>query len=436
MKSNKKYLNTGEKILILSISAWNSEVGMDTWPTLMEGRNADHVANICLRGETPDSNVCNHYFYISENKVITSIFRRGVKTGCRVEKNRNGENNSDLRKQKDRYQKLKKRRSFFLLMAREILWKLGKWKSRELYDFISDFSPDVILYSMDGYIHFNRLCRYAKKISDAKSIGFFVDDNFTYKQSRKLDDLIFRFFQRRSLKKLVHETDAFWAITDMTKEEADTVFGINCTVLTKPIRNTPVYEEKEVTFPIQILYTGNLLIGRDKSLIKVVNALKEIPDSSQKFALDVYTNTTLETNVEQAISCDFCKIHPPIPKEEVLKLQAKADVLLFLEDIDGPNAKTARLSFSTKITDYLSAGKCVFAVGCTDTAPMQYFIKNQAAMVASSEKAIKECFVMIVQNTDILSEYAKRACEVGIKNHDKKTILQTADSTIRRVLDK
>lgn len=426
-----------KKILVLSISSWNSATGMDSWPTLLEGRNPDCVANICLRGETPDSSACNHYFYISENKVIKSIINRSVKTGSKREKTvQSTDINADLTKQKTRYQKMRKHRSFFPLMAREILWKVGKWKSRELYDFITEFSPDVILYSMDGYIHFNRLCRYAKKVSGAKSIGFFVDDNFTYKQSKRLDDRVFRFFQRRALKRLARETDAFWAITDMTKEEADKVFGINCTVLTKPVRSIPVYEEKKATFPIQILYTGNLLIGRDQSLIKVVNALKEIPESAEKFTLDVYTNTMLEEAVKQAISCDICRLHPPIPKEEVLELQKEADILLFLEDIDGPNAKTARLSFSTKITDYLSAGKSIFAVGCMDTAPMQYFVKNRAAIVASSEHEIRERLEEIRRNPDILSEYAKQTCEVGKKNHDKKKILQIVEDTICQVLDK
>lgn len=428
-----------KKILVLSISAWNSAVGMDTWPTLMEGRNPDHVANICLRGETPDSNVCNHYFYISENKVIKSIINRSIQTGSKKDAAvavQNDETDTDLKKHKTRYQKMKKHRSFFFLMAREILWKVGKWKSRELYDFIMEFSPDVILYSMDGYIHFNRLCRYAKKISTAKSIGFFADDNFTYKQSRRFGDLAFRYFQRRSLKKLVRETDAFWAITDMTKEEADKVFGIDCTVITKPVLSTPMYVEKKIEFPIHILYTGNLQIGRDKSLVKVVNALKKTPDPARKFVVDIYTRTELEADVEHSIKCDFCHIHPPIPQEEVLKLQKTADILLFMEDIDGPDAKTARLSFSTKITDYLSAGKSILAIGSNDTAPIQYFIKNQAAIVATSEKEIEERFAEIVQNTDILVEYASRACEIGKKNHNKEDILRTVDSTIRQVLDK
>ena len=423
------------KVLVLSISAWNSSVGMDTWPILLEGRDPDHVANICLRGETPDSKACNHYFCISENKVIKSILKRSIQTGSEKEAViQNEESNNDLNEHNTRYRRMKKHRSFATLMAREILWMLGKWKSRELYDFITEFSPDVILYSMDVYIHFNRLCRYAKNISSAKSIGFFVDDNFTYRQSKKLGDRLFRCFQRSSLKKLARQTDAFWAITDMTKEEADDVFGINCTLLTKPLRSAPRYEEKKPQKPLKILYTGNLQIGRDRSLVKVVDALKTVNKREAAFVVDVYTKTVLDAAINRELECDFCRIHPPIPKVEVLRRQKEADILLFLEDIDGPDAKTARLSFSTKITDYLSAGKCILAIGCPDTAPMQYFMKNQAAFVATSEREIEERLTEIAGNTDLLADYAKRACDIGIKNHNKDDILRTVDTTIRKVL--
>ena len=78
----------------------------------------------------------------------------------------------------------------------------------------------------------------------------------------------------------------------------------------------------------------------------------------RKFFIEVYTNTRLDPEFLEKIDPAVCCIHPPIPQAEVLVKQKAADVLLFLEDIDGPHAKTARLSFSTKITDYLSAGKC------------------------------------------------------------------------------
>ena len=287
---------------------------------------------------------------------------------------------------------------------------------------------------MDGYVHFNRLCRYVTKKTSAKSIGFFVDDNFTYKQSSRIGLKAFRFFQRRSLKRLAKKTDAFWAITDMTKKEADAFFGINSTVVTKPLKKTAVYSDWKISAPIQILYTGNLQIGRDKSLLKVVDALKEINRENTFFRLDVYTKTQLSDEVKEQLSCDFCTLHAPVPQSEVLNLQEQADILLFLEDIDGPDAKTARLSFSTKITDYLSSGKCIFAVGCMDTAPMQYFLQNQAAIIANTREDMIEKLTNILENQEILKACAKQACDCGKKYHNKETILRTVHQTIEEVL--
>lgn len=422
-----------KKILVLSVSSWNSKVGYNTWPILLEGNDPDNVANICLRGEIPDSKASNNYFHISENRVVKSIFNRSLKTGCKVEAVNTAETSADLTEHNNRYRKLKKHRSFFTLMARELVWKLGKWKSLELNRFITDFNPDVILYSMDGYVHFNRLCRYAKKISGAKTIGFFADDNFTYKQSRKFGDRAFRFFQRRSLKKLAKNTDAFWAISDMTKKEADEFFGIDCKILTKPLNRVPSVEYGEIAKPIRMLYTGNLFIGRDRSLLKIVNAIKKLPENS--FVIDVYTQTNLSEGKRQAIeSGDICRIHAPIPQKEVLEKQKEADVLIFLEDVDGPDAHTARLSFSTKITDYLSSGKCIFAVGCEDTAPMQYFINNRAAIVATSEKDIEEKLSELVDDQRRLLEYAENSCKVGIEKHSKEIVLKMFNDTIEQTL--
>lgn len=423
-----------KKILILSISAWNSKVGADTWPTIVSGLDPDNIASLSLREEIPDNPACNNYFVISESKVIQSIFKRKTKTGKRVERGETDEKISyDLEAHNARYQKMGQKRSVLGLFARELIWKIGKWKTKELDEFIVSFKPDVILYSMEGYIHLNRICRYAKKKTGAKSIGFFWDDNFSYKQSSRMASKLLRFFQRRSLKKLAKQTDAFWAITDMTKREADAFFKIDCTVVTKPLKKEVVYRDWTPSDPIRILYTGNLQIGRDRSLVKIVNALKEINKDKMQFQLDVYTKTQLDEEIKAQLCCDFCTIHAPIPQSEVLKLQEAADILLFLEDIDGPYAKVARLSFSTKITDYLSSGRCIMAVGCLDTAPMQYFMDNQSAMIATTREQMLESFERILKDQTVLTEYAKRACECGLKNHKKEKVLGIVHQSIEQL---
>ncbi len=429
-------MNSDTRVLVLSIPSWNSKVGSDTWGTLVSQFNPDNVFNIALRDEQPNSPYCNNYFNISENKVLKSIFKRNIKTGKRFEHNKTQteEEKENLEQHNSRYKKMAKHRGFFGLFAREIVWKLGKWKTKELDEFLEQSKPDVIMYFMEGYIHFNRLCRYVKKKTGAKSIGFFVDDNFTYKQTKKLGLNAFRFFQRRSLKKLAKNTDAFWAITDKTKKEADAFFDINCTVVTKPIKKDIVYRDWLIKEPIRILYTGNLLIGRDRSLIKVVEALKKVNKEKVLFQLDVYTKTQLSKEIKNRLDCEFCTLHEPVPKNEVLQLQEKADILLFLEDIDGPDAKTARLSFSTKIIDYLSSGKCIIAVGCMETAPMQYFADNRLAIIATTETEMIEKFNAVLSNKELVLKYAKQACEYGIKNHNKEKILTIVKQTIENLL--
>ena len=423
-----------KRILILSVSAWNSKVGADTWPTIVGGLNPENIASISLREEIPDSLACDNYFVISENKVIKSIVKRNIKTGRNVQRGVvDAKETENLDAHNARYEKMGKKRSAVALFAREIIWKIGKWKSRELNAFLDEFKPDILLYSMDGYIHFNRICRYAKKRTNAKSIGFFVDDNFTYKQSNRLGLKLLRFFQRRSLKRLAKQTDGFWAITDMTKKEADAFFHVNCTVVTKPLKKEVTYRDWQVNDPIRVLYTGNLQIGRDRSLLKVVNALKEINREKTFFVLDVYTKTQLSEDVKKQLDCGFCTLHAPVPQSEVLQIQEQADILLFLEDVDGPHARTARLSFSTKITDYLSSGRCIFAVGCMDTAPMQYFLDYQAAIIATTQAEMLEKFEAVLKDSKILAEYAKRACECGLKNHKKENMLKVVHDSIEQL---
>ena len=422
------------KILAITVSSWNSKVGSNTWPTLLEQYGKDNVANICLREERPDSNVCSRYFVVSENRVLKSVLDRRIKTGREITPEFVKEDKSeDLDEHNKRYQKMKKKRRYSMLLGRELVWMLGKWCTKELDDFLDSFKPDVIVYSMEGYIHLNRIIEYSIKRTGASSVGYFWDDNFTYKQSTKIGHRVYRFFQRKSLKKLAGMTNSFFAISSMTKREADEFFGVNCRILTKPLNNLPLVNREEINMPIRMLYTGNLLIGRDRSLFKIVSAIDRLSDAP--FTLDVYTQTILTDEKKHALEeSGVCKIHAPIPQSEVLEKQKAADILLFLEDIDGPDAHTARLSFSTKITDYLSSGKSIFAVGCRETAPMQYFIENDAAIVASSDEEIFNALSLILASPNQLNDYAERARDTGIRNHSKEIILGVFDETIKEVI--
>ncbi|MBO7215289.1 MAG: hypothetical protein J6V66_07365 [Clostridia bacterium] len=402
---------------------------------MVNGYDSSKLANVYLREEIPDSNICSKYFCISENRVIKSIFNRKIKTGKVVIPKFLEEDTAtdDYIAHKNRYDKMKRKRRYSMLLIRELLWKFGKWKTRELNDFIDEFKPDIILHSMDGYIHMNRIVKYAIKRSGAKAIGYVWDDNFSYKQSKKIGHNIYRFFQRISLKKLSSRTDGFFEITPKTKMEVDAFFGVDSVVLTKPLNSIPnLHNYSNVEYPLNMVYTGNLLIGRDKALIQISKAIASLNQTEKWLTLDVYTQTSISQEDKAVIENGYCKVHSAITQAEAIEVQKTADVLLFLESMDKSN-NLARLSFSTKITDYFSAGKCIFAVGHNDLAPIQYLKDNDTALVVNAEEELLEQLSKL-KDKSILSRYSENAVLCGTKNHNENKIKNDFIEMIEKVL--
>ncbi|MBQ2942341.1 MAG: hypothetical protein IJD97_08905 [Clostridia bacterium] len=419
------------KVLVCSIPCWNKKTGSDTLSTLFAGYESEKIANIYIQDGVPDSKVCVNYFHISESEVIKSIVNKRVHTGEKVEFT-DEKSESNVASAINKYKGRARKRNYLLLLIREFLWKIGCWKSKELKCFLDEFNPEVVFFPMEGYIYFNRINRYILKYTKAKGIGYFWDDNFTYRQSGILGHRIYRFFQRRDLKKTVELCDDFFAIAPKTKKEADEFFNINCKILTKFIDFTDVkFNDVIINTPLKMIYTGKLIIGRLDTIRLIGEALDVINKDEVKIELDIYTATILDIKQLDDLS-PYVHIMGAVPQTEVSKIQNNADILLFAEAIEGENSKVARLSFSTKLTDYFRSGKCILAVGNKETAPIEYLLHEDAALVATNVEEIIGILKLLVNDNNIVSSYAIKAYECGKRNHNKeinqKLLFETLNS--------
>lgn len=410
--------NEYPKILVCTMNAWSEKVGDNTFPMLLSSCPKAHIANIFFKEDPPDFSICEKYFRISEKRIIKSVLKRSVKTGYQVTREGQIIEEENLKQYKNKS-------SFYYtkLFCREAVWKIGKWRTAELDAFIDDFAPDVIIYVMSRYLYYNNIVRYILKRTKAAGIGCFWDDTFTYKQEQSIGYRCLRFCQRKNLKGLANDTTSFFAITPKTKREADAFFGIDSTVLTKPITAFSENGGCEYSYPLKILYTGNVGIGRLEAIKSIVDALREINAVERNILFDVYTNTLVPELDRNNINTEFSTLHPPISQKEVFELQKKADVLLFVESLKNDN-KIARLSFSTKITDYYAAGKCIFAVGNKDLAPIELFADTDSAIVATTELELADKLVLL-REPEIIRKYADRAHRAGVKNHSCESIKTT-----------
>ncbi len=420
-----------KRILVTSIPSWSQTSGANTYSTLLEGIPDVEIANLYTKADSPDSLVCSRYFQILEGAVVKSVFNRNVITGKEVCVRHKNQAVSPIElAEKKRYSFFSKNRLPIFLWGRELLWKLGRWNSKELDDFLDDFKPDVLMFSIESYLYFNRINNYIiKHCKPSLVIGFLWDDNFTYKQSNNISYYISRFFVRKSAVNLVKSCNKILAISPKMKRECDEFFGVNSILVTKPIRSTNVSEYKNDSIrPIRLIYTGKMIIGRNRSLVALAAAIQKINNDGQKMYLDIYTSTKLDKVDEVNLNIDgCCCVHGSIPQSQVFIEQEQSDILVFVESFTN---RVARLSFSTKITDYLSSRRCILAIGPDDISSIEYLKENNAAIICNSQEEIYSQLRKIIDSPNMIKYYANNAYKCGINNHSASVISNTMRSVL------
>lgn len=445
---------TEPRILVFTVDCWNSRNGINTFSELLSDHPSCNLANLYLREELPDDPRCDVYFRLPESAVLHSLTHRRAETGRVVTP---GETPTDADRaaadqQKTLYAASRRSRTYPLRqLAREMVWKLGRWHTPALDAFLDGFAPDVILFDMSNYIHLTRIVRYAVKRTGAAAIGYIWDDTFTY-TAFTAGDLwrIHRFFNRRALRKASALCQETWAITDKTAAEANAFFStkkhpVTCRVLTKPIRyaedeTAPTPASCAASSPLRLLYTGNLLIGRMDSLLLVSDALTRLNagcGSDQPRAVaDVYTATAL-SDADRARLSPYVRLHDPITPTEVRRLQRETDVLLLLEAVRPPHERVSRLSFSAKLTDYLHAGRPILALLPGDNASSEYLSSHGAALCVSDPAALDAALTSLTDpagGQTLRFSLASSAYALGRSRHDKAMITATLENSIEAAI--
>ena len=428
----KKY----PRVLVSTVGQW-SDVGADTWSMLLSRYDKSKIASLYLRAIISKSPQCRHYFHIYEERIIKSIFNPFLQTGeeyfydSDMQILDNSEPSDIQQREKARYAKYSQKKNWFTTTARELIWLFGHWRTKAFKRFIDDFNPEVLVFPIESYIHLNRINKYIIKHKRPKVIGFLNDDNFSFKQSKRIGDKLHRIWQRQSVKWLVKHCDTIFAVCPKMKKECDEAFGINSIVLSKPMVCDSVFKPYQPNKPIRLFYAGKLYINRDKTIAAIADAIKKVNEHQVRVILDVYSGSSLTNEAIRAIECSPAShFRGEIPYKQVFEEMKKSDVLLFVEDLSDENL-TARLSFSTKITDCFGSGKCTWAVGNCDLGPVEYFREHDAGLVSTSENGIYEVLKSIVDNPNLISEYAQKGYECGQKYHNVDVLTEIFERAIR-----
>jgi len=410
------------RIIVLSNNPWsnNNSFG-NTFSNLFQGMPDIKIANIYCKHGIPQNHIVDHHFQITEKMLIKNYLARKNLSGREIFQDCNAERLEHKERIIVDYARKKRWMIFFWL--REIIWAFGRWKSPELISFITRFNPDIIFKPLYSSVYMSKIALFVKGYTRKPMVCYATDDVYTWHQF-SLSPLywIDRLIKRKFIRDVVKQCEMLYVISDAQKEEYGKCFGKPCKILTKGAEfDRPLYKSC-LNDPLKFVFTGNVSAGRWKSLALIGDSLEKINKNGIRAILYIFTETPFSKKMLHRLQSRSIRVMNPVPAREIQSIHADADVLVHVESFSLKDRLVVRHSFSTKLVDYFHAARCVFAVAPPDVASMCYLLKNDSAVVATSEHDVIIQLRHIIENPKVVHQYARKAWSCGKKNHLIKNI--------------
>jgi hypothetical protein len=431
-------VNKHMRILVVSCTAWRDDNNIgNSYTNIFQGLEDIEIAHICCGSGIPNTKFVERHFHISEKNIIKNLLNNHIDCGCEFNSSKL-EDFTPIGNINGFFDFMRNHRLQIFFWVRDIIWSFGNWKSSKLIEFVDSFDADIIFAPFLDTSYLNEMLLFLHKYVKKPIILYAWDDVYTLKQF-SLSPLYWmnRFYQRHKLKRIASISSAMYTISDFQKKKYSNIFHMNCNILIKGYGfNSEMNFNKITNDPIKLVFTGNIGHGRWETLAQIGQALQFANKDGMKAHLFIYTMTPMSSKMKKALDIKNSVIlMGGVPATEIPKIQKDADILVHVESFHLKEKLIVKFSFSTKLVDYFATAKCIFAVGSIDVASIDYLIKNDAAVVATSQSEILGKIKLLVQNTNLIKEYNEKAWDCGKRNHQIDEIQQRLYKDLRELCD-
>lgn len=390
-------------ILVITRNAWDDKNSIgNTISNLFCAWEDAKFLNLYFREASPQNEVCTQYYQLSEKRLLKYFFRpsrmgRLFSTSSGGPVNGHAENSA----MESRIVRFSHRHPGGLaIKTANCLWNTKRWITPQFREVIEHFSPDVVFTFAKSEPQYYQSVRWIKQNTNAKVVLFLVDDVAAYYRSLspKTGRRLLQDFES-----LMGLADRVYAVTEELRREYR-AYSHDIGLLQKGCFFTyPV--KKTVDSPLSILYAGNLLFGRDKTLAAIVQSLRRINDGQVRVCLHVFTGTEISDKLCAQLDAGRTTILHGAQDYKRLQLQmSTSDLVLHMESFDEADKCAVRYSFSTKLTDCMQSGSGLLAVGPADLASIRFTKQLRGAFVVDRLSDLDAAFRSILSNPKALIE--------------------------------
>ncbi len=427
------------RILLITDEIWNDRVfGNNVLENWFNGMPDVEFAQIgCLPGK-PLNRMCTRYFQLTDLMMAKSLFgqRAGHPFTISVAEMQNNPQTASYIASSSFYSFMKKISGTPVRLLRELVWSIGRYDKVAMKEFIDDFNPDIVFCPRLSTWKLMRLEKTVAKMTKAPFVGFTADDEASFREySWSPIYWINRYFFHRAFAKHIKLFKHYFTFSKDQCAEYSAEYGIPTSTLYKCGLFAPVFSPRKAGHPIRLVYAGRLYCNRWKSLAEIGKALRVINRDGVRMVLDIYTQETLTGRQREVLSEDsFIYLKGSVSATELKEVYRDADIALHVESFDRANRLRTRVSFSTKIIDLMASTCAIMAVCWNEHAGYKYLKENDAAFCVDSYDSILPQLQQIADHPQLIGEYAEKAYNCGIMNHNKEKIQKQITDKFQEVI--
>ena len=408
------------RILVMSSMAWDdtNSIG-NTFSNWFSGKawERDEFFHLYLRGQLPNNPVCKNYYKCTVFE-MANLLKDREKIGTEFLYTPIQEKAPPKKTENRLISILHKAPLNIVYWGIDAVYRTGRWKNNKFKAWIEKAAPDVVFLCVTDVSFINGFAEYIKENTHAKRISYISDDFYTQFKHKPL------YRRARLLKEyenIIKKSDRVMCASYTLKNFYEGLYGIKCDTIFKGCKVSEHINER-VGDVLQIVYAGNLFYGRGEALFNIINAIRAINKTKQKFFLRIYCGDDMPEQDKEKYSIEgvaqFCG---KVDYTEICEIEHRSDLVLVAESFEEKNKISTRYSFSTKIPDSLQSGCNVLGIGPNDISSIAFLKKLEFAYVIDDADKIKEELEKIYADKENFIERRCKAKEFVRRNFEMES---------------
>ena len=352
------------------------------------------IYNVSCQSGANNNDIVVRAYQMTDSSVLRSIF--GAPSGHEISA---GESSSTATVNADLPFNMPKKRHTFFYMCRDLIWKIGRWRSNAIAKFLDEIKPDILYLPVYHSGYMIDVQRYVIKRTKVPVVVHITDELYAYPPhpwSTPMKSL-YHMWLRGKLQRLIKKAKYGEAFAEDMVQEYQQAFSIPFYLIGKGVDISALQANRDwsVSKVFSFVFTGNYGGERGQALIALAQAIAAQPSPAR---LCIYSTSRADAETDRKLAeTGVVDLAGAVGASEIGHIQRTADCLVHVEGFSSKSIYETRLSFSTKIIDYLMAMRPILAIGPAEINSIKVLEQNELAEVAKSDEEIPQAVISVMR---------------------------------------